>query len=122
MKATSTAIARTPATPATASVPSRVDRTFLMVCMTSSSSRHERDAASERAEVARRTAAARAHVPDVLDEVADDVARVVARNRVVALALARVREPAARRGPACDVELGEGGDRNGRAAVAAEGP
>src|ERR687886_64005 len=101
MNTSRTASARTPATPAKASVPSRVDRDLRISCTTASSSRQHADAASERARVARRGAAPRADVRYVLDEMADD--RPLVGGRVVAGGLARVREAAALPGPTRDV-------------------
>src|ERR1051325_7800020 len=106
MNTSRTASAKTPARPAKASVPSRVYRDLRISCTSASSSRQHADAASERAQVARTAAGACPDVRYVLDEMADDVAGVVVRHRVVALALAGVREPLARRRPPRGVERG----------------
>src|SRR3954454_2059086 len=85
-------------------------------------SRHDGDAPAERAQVAR-GAAVRTVVDrfDVLDEVADDGAGVVARDRVVAVALARIVKAVALAGPAGDVEEGEVLDRVALVAGALKG-
>src|ERR671925_1150216 len=77
-------------------------------------SRHDGGAPTDggAAQVARCVAALAVEGLDVSDEVAHDVGRVVARDRVVALALARVVEPVALAGPSGDVEVGEVLDRD----------
>src|SRR4051794_7531247 len=117
MNTTRIAMATRPIRPANANVPSRVDSDFRISCTGASSSRQHADAASERAQIARRAAGTGAHVRDVLDEMADDVARVAVGNGVVATALAGVGEAAARCGPAGYVEGGEVRDRHGGVAA-----
>src|SRR5215211_8274442 len=100
MKTRRTPMASIAAMAAKARVPSRVDRIFLVSCMLSPSASHDRDAGIEGARITRRSAAAaRVDRLDVLDEVTDDEARIVARHRVVAVALAGVGEVSALRGP-----------------------
>src|SRR5919206_2886585 len=108
MKASSAPSANRPATTARASVPWRVDSSFLVRCMAvPSSAAHHRDTRSESVRVAGGGAGARAERLDVLDEVADDVAGVVVWHRVVAVALARVVESLPRAGPPGHIERGE---------------
>src|SRR6266498_79749 len=64
--------------------------------------------------------AAAVETVDVLNEMADDRPRVVVRDRVVAVALAWVVEPAPLSSPAGEVKGREGDHRHGRGAAAAE--
>src|ERR1041385_7889515 len=80
-----------------------------------------RDAVSERVEVAEVCAStARVECVDVLDEMADDRARVAVRHRVVAVPLTGVVEAASLTGPAGQVKGCEVDHRHGRRAAAAE--
>src|SRR4051812_37928568 len=121
MKTSSTAIASAAATAAKPSVPCRVESILRAACMVGSLlPGHGGNTGAEGIHVTCRGAAACVERLDVLDEVADDVARVVVGHGVVAVALARIREAAARGRPAGDVEGREAGDRDGRRAAAAE--
>src|SRR5215208_4266453 len=110
------------ATPPSATVPPRVDNIFCTSCIAISLLiRQHGNAASEAVEVAHLAAAATVVESEhVLDEMTDDVPGVASRNRVVAVALTRVLEAAAARGPAGDVERPELDDGDGPASRAAE--
>src|SRR4051794_7654143 len=121
MNMSRTAIAASAAMAAKASVPSRVARILRVACTeVLLSAGHDRNTGPEGAQVTRLRAAARVEGLDVLDEVADDVAGVVVRHRIVAVALAWVVEALALRGPPRDVERREVGHGHGGAAVPAE--
>src|SRR5215208_4606603 len=122
MKTSRTTMASAAATAAKPSVPCLVERILRAACMVVQLlPGHGGNTGAEGVHVTWRGAAARVERVDVLDEVADDVARVAVRDRVVAVALARVREPAARGGPAGHVEGREARDGDGGRAAAAEG-
>src|SRR5687767_12413914 len=77
------------------------------------------DARCERNAVTRQVGGSRVDLVDVVDEVANDQARISARDRIVAVALTGVVEPRPLPGVAGDVERGEPGDRDGLVVSAA---
>src|SRR3954447_9488366 len=122
MNTSRTTMASAAAAAAKPSVPCLVERILRAACMVVSLlPGHGRNTGAEGIDVTRRGAPARVERLDVLDEVADDVAGVVVGHGVVPVALARVREPAAGRGPARHVEGREAGDGDGGRAAAVEG-
>src|SRR5687768_1276773 len=105
MKTSRTTMASAAAAAAKPSVPCRVERILRAACMVVALlPGHGRNTGADGVHVTCRAAAARVERVDVLDEVADDVAGVVVGHGVVAVALARVREPTAGSGPARHVE------------------
>src|SRR5829696_6775490 len=103
--------------PANRRAPSSGDVRLRVASMVMSLSRHDGDAAADGCQVTRRFAgSADVHRVHVLDEVADDQARVVPGHGIVAVALAGVGEAGALTGPPGDVEVGE--VRDGEAVVA----
>src|SRR3954452_20065861 len=97
-----------PRVPAMRRSPSSSDL-FCVACMVVPPlSRHDGGAPADRAvPIAGHVTWRHVECCDVCDEMADDVGRVVARDRVVAVALARVVEPVALARPSGYVEVGE---------------